>query len=60
MNLRVAPARFPLYNQTILHGIVHKKLIITIFNDPGKTKPKGFSLDKIPPGGTLYQANVSI
>ena len=44
----------------ISHPDVREKLLKTIFDDPRMTKPKGFSLDKIPPGVTLYKGKTSI
>lgn len=45
---------------SISHPDHRESLIKTIYNDPRMTKPKGFSLDKIPPGVTLYRGKVSL
>ncbi|OGR10647.1 MAG: hypothetical protein A2097_05970 [Desulfobacula sp. GWF2_41_7] len=47
-----------------LAGISHPRyreaLMKTIYNDPMMTKPKGFSLDKIPPGVILYDGKTAV
>ncbi len=35
-------------------------LLKTIYDDPMMTKPKGFSLDKIPPGVILYNGKTMV
>jgi acyl-CoA hydrolase len=45
---------------SISHPDHREKLIKTIYEDPRMTKPKGFSLDKIPPGVTLYRGKTSV
>ncbi len=45
---------------SISHPDFRDELLRTIFDDPRMTKPKGFSLDKIPPGVTLYSGKTKI
>jgi 4-hydroxybutyrate CoA-transferase len=60
-DLRDLPTGFKgLAIASISHPDHREQLLKTIFNDPRMTKPKGFSLDKIPPGVTLYQGKVAI
>lgn len=60
-DLRDLPTGFKgLAIASISHPTHREHLLKTIFNDPRMTKPKGFSLDKIPPGVTLYRGKVSI
>ncbi len=60
-DLRDLPTGFKgLAIASISHPRVREKLLKTIYDDPRMTKPKGFSLDKIPPGVTLYNGNISL
>jgi len=45
---------------SISHPDHRERLIKTIYNDPRMTKPKGFSLDKIPPGVIMYSGKTPI
>ncbi|MCG8568479.1 MAG: hypothetical protein MI747_25700 [Desulfobacterales bacterium] len=45
---------------SIAHPDFRETLLKSIWDDPRMTKPKGFSLDKVPPGVTLYQGKVSL
>ncbi len=45
---------------SIAHPDFREPLLKSIWDDPRMTKPKGFSLDKIPPGVTPYQGKVSL
>jgi 4-hydroxybutyrate CoA-transferase len=60
-DLRDLPTGFKgLAIASISHPAHREQLLKTIYDDPRMTKPKGFSLDKIPPGVTMYQGKVSI
>ncbi|MCP4023708.1 MAG: acetyl-CoA hydrolase, partial [Desulfobacteraceae bacterium] len=39
---------------SIAHPDYREKLLKSVWDDPRMTKPKGFSLDKIPPGVIMY------
>lgn len=45
---------------SISHPDFRDDMMRTIYDDPRMTKPKGFSLDKIPPGVTLYKGKTKI
>jgi len=45
---------------SISHPDHRDELLRSIYDDPRMTKPKGFSLDKIPPGVTLYSGKTKI
>ncbi|MCG8686653.1 MAG: acetyl-CoA hydrolase, partial [Desulfobacterales bacterium] len=45
---------------SISHPDHRERLMKIIYDDPRMTKPKGFSLDKIPPGVTLYEGKTAI
>ncbi|WDP92717.1 MAG: hypothetical protein HUN04_24545 [Desulfobacter sp.] len=45
---------------SISHPDHRERLLKTIYEDPRMTKPKGFSLDKVPPGVTLYSGNTAV
>lgn len=60
-DLRDLPTGFKgLAIASIAHPDVREALLKTIHDDPRMTKPKGFSLDKIPPGVTLYNGTTPI
>ncbi|MCP3941231.1 MAG: hypothetical protein GY710_07095 [Desulfobacteraceae bacterium] len=45
---------------SISHPDHREQLLKTIYDDPRMTKPKGFSLDKTPPGVTMYRGKIPI
>ncbi|MCG8640642.1 MAG: acetyl-CoA hydrolase, partial [Desulfobacterales bacterium] len=45
---------------SISHPDVRESLMKSIYDDPRMTKPKGFSLDKIPPGVIPYTGKTPI
>ncbi|MEH0019860.1 MAG: acetyl-CoA hydrolase/transferase C-terminal domain-containing protein [Desulfobacter sp.] len=45
---------------SISHPDHRERLVKTIYDDPRMTKPKGFSLDKVPPGVTLYSGKTPV
>lgn len=60
-DLRDLPTGFKgLAIASISHPSVRENLLKTIYDDPRMTKPKGFSLDKIPPGVTLYHGKTGL
>lgn len=60
-DLRDLPTGFKgLALASISHPDFREGLLRKIFNDPRMTKPKGFSLDKIPPGVTLYSGKTKL
>lgn len=60
-DLRDLPTGFKaLAIASISHPDFREKLLKTIYEEPRMTKPKGFSLDKIPPGVTMYTGKISI
>lgn len=59
-DLRDLPTGFKgLALASISHPDHRERLLKTIYDDPRMTKPKGFSLDKIPPGVILYKGKHS-
>lgn len=60
-DLRDLPTGFKgLALASISHPDFRDALLRTIYDDPRLTKPKGFSLDKIPPGVTLYNGKTNL
>jgi len=45
---------------SIAHPDYREPLLKSIWDDPRMTKPKGYSLDKIPPGVILYSGKIKI
>jgi hypothetical protein len=45
---------------SISHPGYRETLMKTFCDDPMMTKPKGFSLDKIPPGVILYNGKTTV
>ena len=60
-DLRDLPTGFKgLALASISHPNYRDMLMKTFYNDPMMTKPKGFSLDKIPPGVILYNGKTTV
>ena len=60
-DLRDLPTGFKgLALASISHPNHRERLMKIIYDDPRMTKPKGFSLDKIPPGVTLYKGQTGL
>ena len=45
---------------SISHPDFRDRLLRKIYDEPRMTKPKGFSLDKIPPGVTMYKGKIKL